>query len=255
MSISNQIRHHLFLALMTLGTLAISAHAEENNKKPVAKAAAAAPAAHAAAPAPAPAAAQANQAPAARASQAIIPGARTINPEQNAHVAGRNDAVRNEAIRNDRGAIGERRDAGVERRGVGMEHREAIREHHEFHGRDFNHFDRAEQGRWRGGRWNNTCYAGRCGWWWFTSGQWYFYDRPVYPYPVAISEVTFLEPVATVAVVPVMNVQQVQQAPSAPPAPLPPAPQFWYYCDNPAGYYPNVPTCSSGFHEVAAPRH
>jgi hypothetical protein len=27
---------------------------------------------------------------------------------------------------------------------------------------------------------------------------------------------------------------------------------YWYYCDNPAGYYPNVPTCNGSWREVAA---
>ena len=46
--------------------------------------------------------------------------------------------------------------------------------------------------------------------------------------------------------------------PSAPPAQPAPAPQtpgppqFWYYCDNPKGYYPQVPNCSSAWRQVAA---
>ncbi len=31
-----------------------------------------------------------------------------------------------------------------------------------------------------------------------------------------------------------------------------PPPQFWYYCDNPQGYYPYVTNCSSAWREVAA---
>ena len=41
---------------------------------------------------------------------------------------------------------------------------------------------------------------------------------------------------------------------AAPPAPAPsyiaPPPQFSYYCDNPQGYYPNVPSCSTPWREV-----
>ncbi|HXP74171.1 MAG TPA: hypothetical protein VN823_08495 [Stellaceae bacterium] len=45
-----------------------------------------------------------------------------------------------------------------------------------------------------------------------------------------------------------------------PPAPVPQAPiqatgappqQFWYYCDNPQGYYPYVANCSSSWRQVA----
>ena len=42
----------------------------------------------------------------------------------------------------------------------------------------------------------------------------------------------------------------------APPvAPTPPVytqtPQYWYYCQNPAGYYPSVPQCPTQWLEVA----
>ena len=30
---------------------------------------------------------------------------------------------------------------------------------------------------------------GRFGWWWDVDGAWYFYEQPVYPYPVDVSEV------------------------------------------------------------------
>ena len=32
----------------------------------------------------------------------------------------------------------------------------------------------------------------------------------------------------------------------------PPPPSFWYYCRNPAGYYPNVPDCPEGWTPVPA---
>jgi hypothetical protein len=41
--------------------------------------------------------------------------------------------------------------------------------------------------------------------------------------------------------------------PPPPPPPQPsvaPPPQFQYYCDNPAGYYPAVPECPTPFHKV-----
>jgi hypothetical protein len=37
-----------------------------------------------------------------------------------------------------------------------------------------------------------------------------------------------------------------------PPAPLAVQPQSWYYCDNPRGYYPYVPSCRSGWRPVPA---
>lgn len=148
------------------------------------------------------------------------------------------------------------------------EHREAV-ERHEFHERDVHRFTAEELGHWRGGYWKNSCFGGRCGWWWFAGGRWYFYERPVYPYPLVVSEVAFVEPVPppTVYVVP----PAVTVAPAAPPiyAAPPPAPpvyaappapaaapppaQMYYYCDNPPGYYPSVPGCPSGFRAVPAP--
>jgi len=38
---------------------------------------------------------------------------------------------------------------------------------------------------------------------------------------------------------------------TAPAAPVATAPQYWYYCDNPQGYYPTVPSCSTGWRQVA----
>jgi hypothetical protein len=88
------------------------------------------------------------------------------------------------------------------------------------------------------GYWHHGWHDGRFGWWWFDRG-WYFYDRPVYPYPYP--------PAVVVQPVPV----PVPVAPPAPPATgLPPA-QFWYYCDDPAGYYPYVTTCNTQFRPVA----
>ena len=132
------------------------------------------------------------------------------------------------------------------------EHGMAGHEHHEFHEHDVHRFSHEELGRWRGGRWNNTCFNGRCGWWWFAGGQWYFYDRPVYPYPLAVSTIGFVEPVVAVPVQPMV---QVMPAPMpAPTAPLPPPPKFLYYCDNPPGYYPAVANCNTDFRQVPAQR-
>ena len=37
---------------------------------------------------------------------------------------------------------------------------------------------------------------------------------------------------------------------SPPPVYLPPRPQYWYYCQNPQGYYPYVNQCPGGWLEV-----
>ena len=102
---------------------------------------------------------------------------------------------------------------------------------HDFHGRDFGHLDRHERSVWRVGVWIHDWHDGRYAWWWQLGGFWYIYPEPIYPYP------TYIPP----AIV-------VQQAPPVPTG-LPPA-QYWYYCDNPQGYYPYVASCNSAWRPV-----
>ncbi len=106
-------------------------------------------------------------------------------------------------------------------------------DHHDYHGRDFHHFSHEEYDHWRGGRWIHDWHDGRFGWWWSVDGGWYFYPQPIYPYPDYV-------PPAVV----------VQQQPPVPTG-LPPA-QYWYYCDNPQGYYPYVASCGTPWREVPA---
>jgi len=113
--------------------------------------------------------------------------------------------------------------------------------HYAFHEHDVHRFRHDDLARWRGGRWNHTCFDGRCGWWWYASGQWYFYDSPVYPYPLAVSEVAYGEPVAVAPVA----VAPVAVAPA--PMQVAPGPKPRYYCDNPRGYYPAVQNCNTQF--------
>jgi hypothetical protein len=61
------------------------------------------------------------------------------------------------------------------------------------------------------------------------------YYSPYYAYPPAV---------VTVPVAPPVYIQQapqvIQQNPSG----------FWYYCDNPQGYYPYIKQCPSGWQQV-----
>ncbi|HUZ71675.1 MAG TPA: hypothetical protein VMU87_01710 [Stellaceae bacterium] len=70
-------------------------------------------------------------------------------------------------------------------------------------------------------------FGGRLGWWWVVGPTWYFYPAPIYPYPYPDP---YVPPVVT-----------------APPA------ATWYYCSNPAGYYPYVPQCPVPWQPVQAP--
>jgi hypothetical protein len=79
---------------------------------------------------------------------------------------------------------------------------------------------------WHHGYWNHGWHGGRFGWWWVWGGDWAFYPAPVYPYPAY----------------PYID---------APPAYAGPAPaSYWYYCDNPRGYYPYVAQCSAPWRAV-----
>jgi hypothetical protein len=95
---------------------------------------------------------------------------------------------------------------------------------HWRHGDDIHHFDERDRDHWRGGRWFHGPHEGREGWWWIVDGSWYFYPAPVYPYP---------DPYVPPVVV----------APAPAPAAPPPSSGLWYYCPNPAGYYPYVQQC------------
>lgn len=105
--------------------------------------------------------------------------------------------------------------------------------YYDFYGRNYRHLTPYEQRIWRGGRWHRGWHDGRFAWWWVVGSGWYFYPVPAYPYP------TYIPP----AII-------VQQPPPAP-AGLPPA-QFWYYCDDPQGYYPYVAACNGPWREVPA---
>jgi hypothetical protein len=79
---------------------------------------------------------------------------------------------------------------------------------------DSHHFDRAAWGRGRA--YPHECRWGRCGYWWWLDGYWYFYDQAFAGPPEAVSEIAYddqgnLAPVETV---------------EAPPPPPPPPPDY-----------------------------
>jgi hypothetical protein len=121
-----------------------------------------------------------------------------------------------------------------EHHGAGGEHhdRGGFREfrgdrHEGFRGGDIRRFREHDFGIWHGGRWVHGPHGGRRGWWWIAGGIWYFYPAPIYPYPDP-----YLPPVAEL--------------------PAPAATQYWYYCNDPPGYYPYVPQCLTQWQPVPA---
>jgi len=123
-------------------------------------------------------------------------------------------------------------------------------QHYAFHEHDVRHFSEHDRVMWQGGGWHHEYHNGQMGYWWFAGGSWYFYDNPVYPYPLVVSDTVYVDP----------DPVEVDAAPAdapvddaAPAQPLGPPPQgYWYYCDNPAGYYPYVSSCATQFRAVPA---
>ncbi len=77
----------------------------------------------------------------------------------------------------------------------------------------------------------------------------YPYAYPYYPYPMPYY---YPPPVVTVPASPPAYIHQ------SPPTSQQPSTSYWYYCNNPKGYYPYVKQCPQGWQEVepapSAPR-
>src|SRR6202035_6009654 len=86
----------------------------------------------------------------------------------------------------------------------------------DFRGRDVRSFTPTEAATWQGGSWSHESHNGRYGWWWQAGGVRYFYDAPVYPYPIVVSAVA--APLLAAALVP----------PLPPPTPI--LTYRWQYC-------------------------
>ena len=121
----------------------------------------------------------------------------------------------------------------------GQHHFEGGGMHGDFH-RDFRHdhdHDRFGFGFGFGGFWDP--------WWdWWPTDYWgYPYYYPYYypPYPPYGGS-----PAAGYPAAPGPATGAPGQASVAPP------PQYWYFCDNPQGYYPYVQNCSTTWKQVAA---
>lgn len=96
-----------------------------------------------------------------------------------------------------------------------------------WHG-DIHKFQDRDLDLWRKGRWFNGHHDGRKGWWWVVEDVWYFYSTPVYPYP---------DPFVPSTVV--IETTHPEMA-------------LYWYCANPAGYYPYIPRCNGPWQGVSA---
>lgn len=105
-----------------------------------------------------------------------------------------------------------------------------------FHG-DPRHWDARHFALWRGGSWHHDCRFGRCGWWWFADGEWYWYSAPVYPYPLVVSTIVAADVAAA-------DMAPPPPAPYPVAPPMPPTPTTYWYCASSGAYYPAVPACA-----------
>ena len=105
-----------------------------------------------------------------------------------------------------------------------------------WHRGNIHRFEAHDRIIWRGGHWQHARYGGRLGWWWIVGPSWYFYSRPIYPYP---------DPYQPSVIVEMSKESQSTTAAA-------PAPQNWYYCEASKDYYPYVSACPGGWKTVPA---
>lgn len=72
--------------------------------------------------------------------------------------------------------------------------------------------------------------------WPYYAGQPHYYPYYPYPYPYPYS----YPAVVAAPAEPPVYIEQTPQPPQ----------QYWYFCNNPQGYYPYVKQCSSGWQQV-----
>jgi hypothetical protein len=89
--------------------------------------------------------------------------------------------------------------------------------------RDIHRFRDHDFDRWRGGHWFHGRRDGRFGWWWSVGPAWYFYPRPIYPFP---------DPYV--------------------PSYAAPGASAWYFCPPAQNYYPYVGSCPVSWQIVPA---
>jgi hypothetical protein len=86
--------------------------------------------------------------------------------------------------------------------------------------------DRSIIDGWTRGHWDHGTHDGRFGWWWGVGPNWFYYAQPAYPYPAYP-----------------YDPDPIRQDYSPPQAAGIQDEEFWYYCNDPKGFYPYVDEC------------
>jgi hypothetical protein len=86
---------------------------------------------------------------------------------------------------------------------------------------DVTRFTPQQREAWTHGSWHHTWHHGHFGWWWFLNDFWFFYPEPFYPFPSYVG--TYYDE------------YDDGYADDG----------YWYWCDDPRGYYPYIQECES----------
>jgi hypothetical protein len=135
---------------------------------------------------------------------------------------------------------------GNSARGFDHSRSTAFRAFTSFRGRRVGELGERERETWRHGTWRHTRYHGRYGWWWYASGGWFFYDQPIYPYPVVISDYAYDDYADDGDYGDSADYGDDGADDSGYGS------DVYYYCASPRGYYPDVQRCSVQWQPVPA---
>jgi hypothetical protein len=97
-----------------------------------------------------------------------------------------------------------------------------------FVGRGSAELTAKERNGWRHGVWRHAWHHGHWAWWWVVGGSWFFYPEPIYPFPDYVGSVVYYDYYGDMG------------EPD----------YYWYYCEDPPGYYPDVARCDSAWEAV-----
>jgi hypothetical protein len=91
-----------------------------------------------------------------------------------------------------------------------------------FNGHRYSQFTAHEREQWQHGGWRHEEHHGHHGWWWVVGDLWFFYPQPIFPYPTYVGPDYYYDYYDN----------------------YPEPSYYWYYCEDPAGYYPYIQQCN-----------
>lgn len=86
---------------------------------------------------------------------------------------------------------------------------------------DASHWSDRDRRAWSGGHWRHECRFGRCAYWWWADGYWYWYDQPTEGPPAVVSDVEYADAPVAEGAPPPPGAAYAPPPPPPPPAPPP----------------------------------